>query len=94
MSQGESHPQEMNDLLGMTLGLEHPGHVRGTRYGATITSYFHQPRGHQSSTSSDDVKRLVDALVKKMGKIHSRARLVVSSFSISYDTYLFHVSYL
>ena len=61
MSQGEIHPQGMNDILGMTLGPEHPGRVRGAGYGATITSYFHQPHGRRSSASNDEVKRLMDA---------------------------------
>ena len=56
----------MNDILGMALGLEHLGRVTNTGFGATITSYFQQPRGCRSSASSDVVKRLVDAREKKM----------------------------
>jgi len=56
----------MKDILSITLGPKHPCHVRGTGYGATITSYFHQPRGLRSSALSDEVKRLVDVRVKKI----------------------------
>ena len=66
MSQGEIHPQVMNNIIGMTLGPEHLGRVRGAGSGATITSYFHQSRGRRSSAISDEVKRLVDVQVKKM----------------------------
>jgi len=66
VSQGEIHPQGMNDIIGMTLGPEHLGRVRGTGSGATITSYFYQPRGCRFSATSDEVKRLVDDWMKEM----------------------------
>ena len=64
----------MNHTLIMAMGKpEHPGHVRGVRWGAAITSYFRAPRWHRNTITDDKVDILVESKLVKERELQEEA---------------------